>query len=1157
MKLNEQQARAAETLAGPVLITAGAGTGKTRVLTERFLNAVRGIDGSPRSVDEIIAITFTEKAAGELAERVRGALRAAGMVEAARAVDGAWISTIHGLCTRLLRQYAIDMGLDPEFGVADAVTAGRMREQAFEDAATGSLAEESGARLFGEYGFAAVYDATAAIADALRIGRLEAAALRLEPACSATRLLGDCVTALSDAKTELDACGDTAKCVAQHIKACDEALEHLRALPASELDEATLAEEVWRALDGYSGGRRSTKASRDALEPLFETIERLARDAAASAAAPMAAALLALVARFDERYEALKRGASLLDFDDLQLRLLDLFDEHGLEDTIRRRVRLLMVDEFQDTDRLQLEIVERFAPTELCTVGDERQSIYGFRGADVAVYVQHADDMCRRGAAPIELGVNYRSHADVLTFVNAVFGSDELFGNRLVRLEAGRDEPEPIVPPGEPRVEVVVAHREGTADSVGRATLAATLAERFAALRDDHEVRAHDMVVLVRAYTHAAEYAEALRMRGFSVTVVGGSRFLGLPETAMLTALCRVLANPMDNEALGTVLLSDLACLSDDALWRIGRAAESMPGRPLWLAARGECSALRGAEAARLQLVTAAIERARSDVGRLPLSTLLLRCIEDCDLDVRLLGEGEGGRDAYANILKFVRLADDFERQGGAGPAGFVAHLAAQEEFGEQQTPATLADDESPAVRIMSVHAAKGLEFPVVAVPELNFGGKGDSAVCRFERDDDALRIALKLPSQWRSGSTLGEACKLDRTPLFEALRERAEFAERDEAQRLFYVAATRAKELLLLGGWRNVTKAADGCGLFDQLNRRLGIAETQDEGARTVQLADGQGRSVDVRVSVVMPGAAEEVTAPTPPADESTEGVTPETVGEGEHFLPRPPGTRGVARPRSPEAPARLSYSGIAAYELCAFRYFARSVLRVGELRSTSSAALGFGSAVHAALQLAADGAPPRDRISAIGAYHRLDAVAVTRLGELVEAYAASPLAAEVRGMASVRTEAPFAVRLESGAGAFLLDGSLDVYAVDGQRALIVDYKSGTSGSAEELIERYRLQAECYALAALRDGRTDVRVVFVRPQVRADDGSLQQIGYEFGPDDEGRIVARIEGVHVLMAAGQYPHLERWDDQLCSDCPTAFVLCPVRREQPTEEASTA
>jgi len=1156
MRLNEHQARAAETLAGPVLITAGAGTGKTRVLTERFLNAVRGIDGSPRSVDEIIAITFTEKAAGELAERVRSALRTAGMLEAARAVDGAWISTIHGLCAKLLRQYALDVGLDPEFGVADAVTAGRMRQQAFEDAARASLAEETGARLFGEYGFACVYDATAAIADALRIGRLESA-LRAEPTRPATRILADSIAALSEAKAELDDCGDTGKCVAQHLKACDEALAHLRALPVAELEGATLAEEVWRALDGYCGGRRSTKASRDALESLFDSIEQLARASAATAVAPMAAALIALVGRFQESYEALKRDANLLDFDDLQLRLLDLLDEHGLAEAIRRRVRLLMVDEFQDTDRLQLEIVERLAPTDLCTVGDERQSIYGFRGADVAVYVQHAEDMRQRGAAPIELGVNYRSHQDVLTFVNAVFGSDELFGDRLVHLEAGRDEPEPIIPTGEPRIELLVAHREGTADSVGRAALSATIAARFAALRDDHGVRAHDMVVLVRAYTHASEYADALRRRGFSVTVVGGSRFLGLPETAMLTALCRVLANPLDNEALGTVLLSDLASLGDDALWRIGHAAESMPGRPLWLASRAECSALCGAEAARLQRVIAAIERARGDVGRLPLSTLLLRCVEDCELDLRLLGEGEPGRDAYANVLKFVRLADDFERQGGAGPAGFVAHLAAQEEFGEQQTPATLTDEESPAVRIMSVHAAKGLEFPVVAVPELDFGGSGDSEICRFERVDHAMGVALKLPSQWRSGSALGEARKLDRTPLFEAFRERAEVAEREEAQRLFYVAATRAKELLLLGGWRNVAKAAEGRGLFDQLNRRLGIAEPQDEGARWVQLADGRGRSVDVRVSVVMPGPAEEATAPIPTSDQPAEGAAREAAGEDDAVLLCARWKEGAARPRPPEPPARLSYSGMAAYELCGFRYFARSVLRVGELRSTASTPLGFGAAVHAALQLSAAGVPSRDRISAIAAYHRLDAAAASRLAEAVAAYAASPLAADVRRMTSARREAPFAVRLESAAGAFLMDGSLDVYAVDGCRALIVDYKSGTSGSADELSERYRLQAECYALAALGDGRTDVRVVFVRPQVQDDDGSLQETSYEFGPDDEDRIVTRIVGVHERMAAGEYPHLERWDDQLCSDCPIAFGLCPVRRERPTEEVSTA
>ncbi|MDR3686459.1 MAG: UvrD-helicase domain-containing protein, partial [Coriobacteriia bacterium] len=195
IELNEDQRVAAECLSRSVLVTAGAGSGKTRMLTQRFVNAVipGAVDGwRPASVDELVAITFTDKAAGEIAERVRLALRASDRAEDARCVGDAWISTIHGLCSRLLRRHAFEAGVDPLFSVADTVETGQLREAAFEKAARAQLASDDGTiALFDAYPYDALFSAAREIARELAVAGTRPADIALEPAESPAALLGD------------------------------------------------------------------------------------------------------------------------------------------------------------------------------------------------------------------------------------------------------------------------------------------------------------------------------------------------------------------------------------------------------------------------------------------------------------------------------------------------------------------------------------------------------------------------------------------------------------------------------------------------------------------------------------------------------------------------------------------------------------------------------------------------------------------------------------------------------------------------------------------------------------------------------------------------------------------------------------------------------
>lgn len=1136
MKLNPDQQKAAETLSGHVLVTAGAGSGKTRVLAERFANAVLGSDEwEPAQVAEVAAITFTEKAAGELAERVRRTLRAAGLRDEANDVDAAWISTIHGLCARILRRWGLDIGLDPAFGVADGVTAGGIRERAFEDAATAALSEDPRTeRLFGDYGFDEVFGAVMTIASELRGRGWTAERLVAEEVSSAGDVLGLAKRALRDTVLEIEACAARGKTVEAHLFACRDAEEALGAL--REEGDRELAEGVWRALEtSCAVAGRPAAAAREMLFRARDKRIRLTREAAACAAAPGLAALVDLTTAYLDRYEELKREQALLDFEDLQSNVARLLGDPIVAERIASRFRLMMVDEFQDTDELQLGIVEKLAPRNLCTVGDEQQSIYGFRGADVSVYRRHADEMHARSATSAVLKANYRSHPQVLALVNAVFGSDVFFGERLVRLEAGREEPETAVVPGEmPRSEYVVVDRQGRGDARARAAMAEHLASRFAELRD-LGVQPAEMVVLLRGYGHATEYADALRRHGFAVVVIGGRRFFDLRETAMMSALCDAIANPGDDDAFATLLASDFGDVSDDALWRLAEQVRHGSAACLWEAANAEdvLGEMAESDANALRRIAAAVDAARADLGMRSLAELLLRAVEHVDLDLRLLGRGDDGRESYANVLKFARLADAFEESGGAGPAGFVAYLEAKRRYGDHESPATLSDDGSPAVRIMSIHASKGLEFPVVAVPEVGWTGRGNGGICRTEAEGDRLRVALRLPSGWRTH----DKESLDRTPAYEAMRVRAEEAEAEESQRLLYVAATRARELLILGDWRRADVEDGRDDVAGELSRALGLAGPLEVGERTLEIGH-EGESALLRLSVIEQ-AEEQETAAAPEKPRRTARPLATSVP-----TPTPSAEPKAAR----RAPERLSYSSFAAYERCGLRFYARSVLHVGELPGPAGGgATGFGSAVHATLELWAEEQPNGARLDALARHFELDAEGRVRLERAVRAYSESDIAARVQSEASVRREAPFALLLETPGGReFVLDGNMDVYCVGGGHALIVDYKTGASGDAQSLQSRYRLQAQCYALAALRDGRDVVEVVFVRPEALDDEGKPQQVTFRFAAEDADPIERELLGLYERMEAGEYEPLSAWEDQLCADCPIAFGACPVR-----------
>ncbi len=1132
MSLNQEQELAAKCLSGRVLVTAGAGSGKTRMLTERFANAVvpGRLEGwSPVDPGSVVAITYTEKAAGEIAERVRAEIGRSPAATAA-GCDDLWISTIHGFCSRILRRNPFEAGIDPLFSVADTLEAGRLKEQAFDDAlrqldgAGGRLRE-----LLEAYRPDAVFAATLEVVRQLAVAGLDPESIRLEPARTVSELLEEAESLFGDGLStcDIDYHGSSNAPI-EHSEHCGELLAECSVIASLDHSDRGTLERIMGLAQSYRPLRK-LKGFDDINEELTKRKEQLAAHVAGALAADHAAVLRELVIEYAGGYRRLKDRAGVLDFEDLQTKAVDLLvGRPEIAGAYRERFRVVMIDEFQDTDSLQVRLVEQVAGENLCTVGDEMQSIYGFRGADVEVYRQHRASMEAGGALVAELATNYRSHPGILAFVNQVFGSEEYSRNRTLPLKPapqGRGaQPLDEALDGQPRVEVLFVDAGAQGLGSARVREAAEVADRLAELRRGG-MEPGDVAVLLRAYADAHIYADALSERGIPAVIIGGGRFFGLPETAVMRALTRVIANVRDEEALGVLLVSEFIPVSDDALLRLRLDA---PDRrtSLWELVCSGSEAPETADAEAFGRLREVVEAARSRVGREPLADVLLRAVEEAGYDLRLLGQGNSGRDAFANVLKFARRAAEFELRDGSGPAGFSAYLDAKERLNDLEAPDSAVDEGASSVQIMSIHASKGLEFPVVVVPDIGRTGRRSGGIVRTERAPDELLVALKTPQNTDDGESLPGS------EWFTAFDRRATAAEEEGLERLFYVALTRARDLLLVSGSGNLNPAKRSTRNLDivKLARVLGydvpIGENRDEvhtGAtgqtcrvRVIDLADGQPT--------------------TPPNRAPQSNASPPAFGA--------PLAAPLARGWRPDT---VSYTQLSEFERCPRQFRVRRVLGIAPPAAVASGRpepKRLGIALHAALRLlTSDGAPPDEaRIQALARYFELDPEEADRLRESTARYCESDVARRATEADIVMREAPLSVAV--GGGLFVMAGSIDLYARNEDTVLIVDYKSGTSGVHEELVERYRLQAECYAFAALGEGCARVEVVFVRPEsIR--DGQVEQIGFSFDATDAGSIE---EGL-----VSRYRQIEESDfapapGAACAGCDVPRGLCEHRAE---------
>jgi ATP-dependent helicase/nuclease subunit A len=1059
--LTPEQEQAVSRRHGSLLLSAGAGSGKTSVLVERFVRAVLEDGIAPA---RILAITFTERSAGELAERIRTRFLELGRREAARDTEAAFLGTFHGFAARLLRAHPLPAGLDPDFAILDEAHAGRLRLDAFRGA----------------------------LADFL----------------------------------------------------------HRRGAAAVDLLAAFTADRLRATVFDVHAQLRSQGHAQPAL-PLPRDVGESDR-----AGAHACGLIDVLLRGFAERYAAAKSRRGVLDFDDLELFAAALLREHShLRLAWSQRFELLMVDEFQDTNPRQLAILAALEHDNLFTVGDELQSIYGFRHADVELFRARRSELARRGAA-LALTHNFRGTPALLAATSAVFATR--FGEDHMPLLPGRGEEGG----GEVSIELLLTDQRSwnggsrDIDIAGqlppaprwRHAEARLLAQRLADIVAAKEAQPGDIAVLLRAAGDLPLYQRALEERGLPTLASVGS-FWGHQQVGDLLAYLRALANPLDEVALYCTLASPLVGLSSDALAHVSLVARAHEEQGVWETLRGAPPELQqrlpAGEWQRLTGFTHLLLAERAQVALRPIAELARRALRLTGYEQHLLALPFGPR-RLANVHKLLRLAQRFEAQEGRDLRGFLDHIDHQLEVLEQAEPEAPVADGHDAVRLMTIHAAKGLEFPLVALADL---GRRPAAN-RSEVLIDGPRIGLRL-------------AQLDGSPAvptlaYEELLAERRLAEAGEEQRIVYVALTRARRRLVLSGaldfaaWpADVAGAPPLAWLAPALHRDLPalaaevsqpLRELQIDGAPHVRLRT-LFNTPSTLGAVLRPESLHPNAAPPQqriPSSSASAQIdrrprpTPDRMNEDRHARP------GRGSPSKNEPPLALSYTALSERERCGYRYYLERILGLAPRHAEGSGARARGRILHRLLQ-DLDFARPRvseEDVARAAAELGVSLSARQRQGiaGLLHGLAPTALARRLAAAPRLHREHPFAF-----SSPLPVSGVFDLL-LPGEDCLVVDYKSDAVEPSDDLAalvyEHYSAQRLVYALAALHHGAARVEIVhwfLARPHepVCASFGAGDLAG--LGEELKARAAAVGErGFAVSLT----PHRE-----LCLTCPGRGTLC--------------
>jgi ATP-dependent helicase/nuclease subunit A len=1145
-----------ENLDDTLVVEAAAGTGKTTELVNRIVHVLA--EGRA-NVREIVAVTFTEKAAGELKLRLRQQLEterqlakdpaAAGRLnEAVQNLEEAHVSTIHGFCADLLRERPVEARVDPLFRVLTEGQAERLFNDAFAgwfqsiletppEGVRRSLRRTSRGSRPGDVDEDGPMERLRRAAYDLAEWRDFRGAWTRERFDRERSILAmvPLVHALAEVSRSPSYAGDNLFLDTEPVRRLSADLAGTPPPESagdfdgleSQLVDLRRNRDVKRGRKG-SGPTYARGVPRARVLEARDLLTHALDDFQLRADADLAALLHEELLDCVDRYQRLKAREGALDFLDLLLHARDLIrDNASVRNHFQGRFRCLFVDEFQDTDPLQAELLLLLAskdpgerrwrhvdpvPGKLFLVGDPKQSIYRFRRADVHIYTQVCEQLVERGATFVELRRSFRGVENLQRVINAAFepvldGDADARQARYVPLERSRaDHPNqpsvvvlPIPKPYAHRFVAARAIEESLPDAVGAYVewlvkqSGWTVTER----RDSSKrvkLESRHICILFRRFVSYGEditrnYVDALEARGVKHLLVGGRAFHGREEIETLRAALMAIEWPDDQLSVFATLRGALFAIGDEELLEYHhhaghfhpfRIPEALP---------------KGLEPIREALTCLASWHRRRN--RRPVAETISDVLGSTRAHVSFVLR-PGGEQVLANVLHVAELARQYEIEGGMSFRGFVEALR-EAASGGHAAEAPILEEGSDGVRLMTVHKAKGLEFPVVILADIT------ARLTPFDASryiDTALeRCALRIGG-WSPKD-------LNDNKAMELLREEK------EGERVAYVAATRARDLLVVPavgdgpyteGWvaplnaaiypaedaRRVQTRAGGCPSFASKDSVLTRPDGDPASRLTVCPGQHDFTSAAEPYSLVWWSPEPAVLSLGAQApfglrrdDLIVKDVAPAVLRRGldTYHTWKKQREDAIATARQPSLDVMTATAAAAREDLTPIGHDINVTTEIVESSIARPGGQRFGSLVHALIADLPLDAPDAQTLAQLALAHGrvlgADAAEVAAAGALVQRLWRHPViqaAARAHRSGRCYRETPVTWRTDDGA---LVEGFVDLAYVDGDTFVVVDFK--TDRELEDAVDRYQRQVRIYAAAIAAASGRAARAVLMR----------------------------------------------------------------------------
>ena len=1138
------QEKTIKTLDKPLFVAAGAGSGKTFTLTQRIVWALKegsGADGKPylSSLDQALIITFTNAAATEIKERVREALEKEGLHSAALQVDDAWISTIHGMCSRILKIHALDLDLDPEFEIIDDMTRNQLVNISIEEVLRELSQDESYAEFLSTY---------AGNRDALksRIEILISYAQSSPLGMDSISFVGDS-SDLEVLKAELEnLCGalealkgaiaekkpDEAEQLQSVQSELSNKLQQHLVLSLTDFDQA-----FWETLGKAVKAVRSTKEIKivkdeaayqlKVCSSLFGLIQDMSEGQC----------LKDVTGQVYKLFNQKKRAIGGLDNDDLLHLTAKVFEEHPeIAAVYTDKFKLVMVDEFQDTDQQQVQMIKSLSGKDaqyLTTVGDAQQSIYRFRGADVDVFFRRqaevSEDLQPR------LVDNFRSHNEILRFVAKVCSADGMIPN-FMDLSAGREEPATPFIAHSPRVyfEVTKFEKSGNSksgDDVTRSQLVAyQLADRINTLMQDEKIQAKDVAILMKSVKKAQPYIEALRTFGIESVVSGASTFGEQPEIQLIGSLLQTLANMYDSyEGLFPVLSSEIFSLDASDLLLLGtnfgENGQKITNRDIAESVVNDAFYPPFEISPKLKNALEVLSNARGSLSNKRVSDVIKKVVLDAGWISRLQKMGNEGQSKIANIFAALEQIDSLQKELSIGVAS-VAKVFSQWCNTAKESPKVLHCSTQNAVTFMTIHASKGLEFPVVAVVGAVSGPKAGAGSEPFlhVRKDDSYQIAFSSSSKklhelydgcHEVPTSLDECKNLLEWRMFLETQEN-EFEEQEQNRRL-YVALTRAREAVILTSTIDLTKE----GISPRYTRKITNALFKEPPLSAGEHQFEYGGNLAGCMRVVQGSGKKDE----PIQVEGLELVEPSDCKPSEEENSQAVETFDLYEKVRLSVTSETTYDqrkGFFSYS-SAHQQMAENFKVENNLQPVTETSVvlpdtladdgvdptSLGSAFHELAQIMVETQSKVDEqtIDRLCLKNSVPQRAISRVKQALELWSNSAIRQEALAHDVVIAESPFTLQVDAEYGNYV-EGAIDLLAYNkgSKDALVVDYKTGDKGlSATQIYEHHQMQANFYAYVLMQCGFTKVECAFVCVEVE-EAGQPHVARYTFDVNHQPRL---------------------------------------------------